>query len=455
MRTYTMIAAALVASALVPSVARAQQAAEQIPATLTLQDALAIAHRNSPAYLKLQNDADPQAAQIRQRWAQFLPTVSTSMGFSGGSNTTNVGQGDFGDVVTNPEPITVKSSGASQGVSLGLTLFDGGAMFRNLSAARASEDAALAGIDLNVATLDAAVENDFYVARQADMLADVERQNLEKARANYERNQELFRIAAIKQHELLDAQRNMLQSEKSLRQRETEAAKALLNLALTVGIEPGRVFEVAEETPEVFDPAVLDVDALVAIGIERSPTVVQRRAQLAAARQQAAAAKGTWFPTVSASLGYNRSGNERGYGAFGDLNPNRSHGYNFGLQFSFPLFDRFNRNAQITQANVQRDDATQDLRGARLDIEQKVRSGLVDLTRAFADFQLAQQLAQVTQQQADLADEQFRLGALDFLNYQRIIDQNVQAQRDAVLARFAFNQARVTLEQNLGSPINR
>jgi len=448
------LAAGLALAAFAPLGAAAQQAA-QIPATLTLEDALRIARRNSPEFLKLQNDTDLPSVAVRQRWSQFLPTLTSSMSFGGNSSTTSTGNDDFGGVVTNPQPITIRSSSASQSLGMNLTLFDGGAMFRNLSAARAEVDAAEAGVIALQANQAALVENAFFAARQADMLVDVERQNLDRANASYQRSQELFRMAAVKQHELLEAQRSVLASERSLRGREAEARKTRLELAQRMGIEPGTEFTVADQTPEVFDPAAINVDALVATGVEQSPAVRQRRAQVEASRRRVSAAKGGWLPTINAGFGYARSTGEQGFGAVGELNPDRSHGYNFNFSFSLPIFNRFQTSSTVTQATVQREDADQDLRAARLDVESRVRSGLLDLSKAYEDFQLAGQIATITQLQADLAEEQFRLGALGFLDYQRLIDQNVQSQRDAVLARFAFNQVRVALEQTLGSPINR
>jgi outer membrane protein len=454
MTTRFTLVASFAFATLTPIGLAAQQAAT-IPATVTLEDALRIARRNSPAFLKLQNDTDVPSMSVRRSWSQFLPTVSSSMNFNGNSSTTTTGTDNFGGVVTNPQPITVKSSTAGQGISLGMTLFDGGAMFRNLSAARADVDATEASVVAAMANEAAVVENAFFAARQADMLVQVEQQNLDRAKSNYERSQELFRMAAVKQHELLDAQRSVLSSEKSLRARETDALKARLDLAQRMGIEPGTAFAVAEQTPEVFDPAAIDADALVASGVEQSPLVRQRRAQVEAGRRRVSAAKGAWLPQITASLGYGRNTGEQGFGAIGELNPDRSRGYNFSFGFSLPLFNRFQTSASVTQATVQREDAESDLRASRLDVEARIRSGLLDLSRSYEDSQLAEQIATITQQQAGLADEQFRLGALSFLDYQRLIDQNVQAQRDAVLARFDFNRVRVALEQTLGSPINR
>jgi outer membrane protein TolC len=61
----------------------------------------------------------------------------------------------------------------------------------------------------------------------------------------------------------------------------------------------------------------------------------------------------------------------------------------------------------------------------------------------------------LTTLQVELAEEQFRLGALDFLRFQQIVNDDAQAQRQVVQSRFAFVNARIAIERALGAPINR
>src|SRR5690606_1701516 len=50
-------------------------AAQNVPAELTLEDAVRLAREHSPAYRKALNDARVAAAQVRQSWGAFLPTL--------------------------------------------------------------------------------------------------------------------------------------------------------------------------------------------------------------------------------------------------------------------------------------------------------------------------------------------------------------------------------------------
>jgi outer membrane protein TolC len=453
MRSGTPLLAALFLLAASPA-AHAQQPV-QVPGVLSLQDARQIARQNSPTYLQSLNDAGPTAMGVRQAWSAFLPDLrATLASFSGASSTTTIGQGNFGETVE-AEERTVKSSSAGQGINMSLTLFDGGATFRRLAAARAEVRRTDATIDLRVSELDADVTTAFYNARQAAMLVEVEINTLQTARDHLERNQELFRIAAVDQVSLIGSERGVITAQQSLRRQEAEAEKQRLALAVTLGIDVAIPFEVAAETPDVFDPAGIEADALVLRAVTVSPTVLQSIAAAEAADQQVSAAKGSRWPVISSNFGWSRSARATGFGAIGDFNPNDGRGWNFSLSASIPLFDRFQNSGTIATAQAQSEDADLALRAARLQAEQTVRSGLVDLGRNYQEYLDAERLAELTTLQVELAEEQFRLGALDFLRFQQIVDDDAQAQRQVVQSRFAFVNARIAIERALGAPINR
>ncbi|MGH7444776.1 MAG: TolC family protein, partial [Longimicrobiales bacterium] len=149
----------LVVALALPALLRAQALPEQ----LTVDDAVRIAHANSPAHRMALNDAHVASAQVRQAYGAFLPTLGASLGFNGSATQTSTGQGDFGEVIGGEER-TVESSSGSQGVSARMTLFDGGARFREVGAARAQEDAVAAAIAAATNQLDAAVRRSYFEA---------------------------------------------------------------------------------------------------------------------------------------------------------------------------------------------------------------------------------------------------------------------------------------------------
>src|SRR5690606_25667889 len=100
----------------------------------------------------------------------------------------------------------------------------------------------------------------------------------------------------------------------------------------------------------------LDVDALVAGALGRSPIVQQRDAALRAADHTASAARRRRLPSITANAGYSRGLSANGYGAIGEFNPGQNYGYNFGIGLSLPLFSRFQTSENIARAEASADD---------------------------------------------------------------------------------------------------
>ncbi|MGH7505798.1 MAG: TolC family protein [Longimicrobiales bacterium] len=439
------------AMALVPCTSSAQSDLAQ---TLRLEDALRMARTNNPDYLKALNDADVAGAGVRQAWGAFLPQASADMGWNLSSSTTITGLDDFGEPIRREDPLVSQRSSASQGVGLSMTLFDGGRMLRNLSAARAT----VASTDAQIATqrsmLITRVTTDYYDAIRTLRLVEVEELNLASAQERQERTQAQFEIATASQVDVLQAGRNVVTAQQRLVMARANANKARLQLTQTIGVDATTPFELESTLPEVFDPSALDADALVARGLQVHPLMLQAEAGAATARARTSAARGTRWPTIRGSFGFNRGMSLPSYDALGEVNPqNRSWGG--GISISLPIFQNFQTSYQIEQAEAQEKDASQERRRMALQVEREIRSALIDLESAYEGLQLATRSAEMSAEQMQLAEEQYRIGSLDFLQMQQLIDANLAAQRQAVDAQFAFITARATLEEKLGAPLDR
>src|SRR5690606_5390031 len=314
-RRVCLLAGVLVSGAPVDTGAQAP------PATLTLEDALRLAREHSPQYRQVMNDVRVVAAEVRESYGAFLPSLSASLGYNGMSTRTSTGQGNFGEVVEDEER-TVETSSGSHGIAARMTLFDGGAMFRRVSAARAREDAAEATIAASLTQLDATVQRAWHDAQRAERLIELEERLLASARERLERSEALFRIAAGTQVDVLGAQVDVASQEQTLAAARDAARKDRLVLLETIGLPPQNAdaFVIPADAPTTFDPASLDVNALVAQALQASPAVLQRRAMADAASREADVARAGRWPSIDANVNYNRSLREPGaFDAFGQF----------------------------------------------------------------------------------------------------------------------------------------
>ena len=423
------------------------------PPDMTLETALELARRNNPIYRRAVIDANAASAGVWSGYGSFLPTMNASVNWNGNRRTTVTGTDDFGQSIELPNPITFKSSSASQSVGGNLTLFDGFQNLNNLRAARRDLDAAEYGVDATGIAVDAEVQRRFYDALRSQRLIDVELQLLESASERLDANQRLFRVASATQADVLGAQVDLAVQQQQVESARGEARKARLRVLQQLGVlDESLDFQPVGSFPEEFDPTSLVADELVSRALQISPALASNTASVSAAQRRASAARGQRLPTVSLNGSFARSLQEQEYGAFWDLNP-KDRRLNFSMSFSLPIFTGFQTAQAIARADQSVRNADQNFREAKLSTEQGVRSALIDLENAQQGLQVRRRVASLSRQRVELERERFRLGSITFTNLQQIIEQAAAQERALVNAEYAFAAALVTLEEQLGEPV--
>jgi outer membrane protein TolC len=292
----------------------------------------------------------------------------------------------------------------------------------------------------------------YYEARRRTELIRVEEDLLQAARSRETAWERLLRVASATPVDLLGAQVETARQERALEQARGEARKARLALAEEIGVPAAETWTLTTDAPAVFDPASLAADSLVDRALAASPRMLQLRAEERAAEQQRRAAGAARWPTIRTYASIGRSIGAEGYDALFEPNP-LDQSFGFGISVSLPLFTRFQTTARITQARVAALNAREDARATRLALEREVRSALIDLENAYRTVQLAERSRELAGKRLELANQQFRIGSLKFVELQSVIEQAATAERDAVDARYDFAAALATLEERAGGPV--
>src|SRR5262249_50271321 len=137
---------ALRVSAVLAALSATRLIAQQVPARLTLEEAQRLAKAGNTDYRKAVNDAGPADAQVRQMYGNLMPSLNSNLNFGGSYSATLSSTDVFGRPVSEPQRVESTASNASQGVSMAMNLFDGGASFRNIGVAKAAQRATIANI---------------------------------------------------------------------------------------------------------------------------------------------------------------------------------------------------------------------------------------------------------------------------------------------------------------------
>jgi outer membrane protein len=127
----------------------------------------------------------------------------------------------------------------------------------------------------------------------------------------------------------------------------------------------------------------------------------------------------------------------------------------FGISatLSLPIFDRWNRELNIQQAVVQRDDARHARRARELQTSSDVTQAYLNLVTRARTVTLQDQIAARAREELSFAEERYRVGASTFLDVVTSRATYEQAQVDRVNAVYEYHRAFAALENAVGRPL--
>lgn len=125
----------------------------------------------------------------------------------------------------------------------------------------------------------------------------------------------------------------------------------------------------------------------------------------------------------------------------------------FSATLSLPIFDGFQREQRIEEANASRLDARYQERARELQVTADVTAANLNLVTAYRTVKLQEQNSQAARQALELAQERFKVGANTFVDVQQARSDYERAETDRINAVYDFHKAYATLEAAVGHPL--
>ncbi len=434
--------AGLLALVLAPGVAWAQEPGDAPAKSMTLDQVVAAAQQASPSVVEGEGAVRSAAAGERAAVGSFLPSVSLSSG------ATLAGNGLAGRTVTGvPADATAVGSQTTTsytaGVSASMDVFDGGKRTAELARARAESAQADAGLlqQRNDATL--AAKSDFFdVLRQGELVKAAQAE-AQRAGEALSAAQDRLKAGAATRSDVLRAQLALTQAQQALSQAQSARSTAQYTLGRAVGYDEA----VSPVAPASLDPKplALTVAQLDSLVTTQAPAVHVAEASLKASQASVGAARSQYLPQLSVRGGYDLSA--------GNTNPALSgarDNWSLSANVTLPVFDGFQREQAVTQANVATDAARATLEDARRGQRVELQKDLAALDNAQNQIRLGQQAVASAQEDLRVQQERYRLGAATMLDVITSQSALTQAEQGLVNARFDYQVARAQVEALAG-----
>src|SRR5690606_28064272 len=305
--TRRALACAFAALLILVAPARAQEGGGE-PATLSLEEAIRIARRQSPQYLMERNDEAAADWAVREAWGQLvLPqaSASLSLGYQA-AGTPRFGIFTGGDLGLAQIPAYYNSS---YGIGLSYRL-SGATLFRP-GQARAERRAVEARGELVDFELVVSVTRQYLAALRAQDDVVLARQELARAEENHRLARARVEVGAASPLDAARAEVERGRAEVALLEAENRARTERLRLLERLGIEAlGRELVLSTRL-SVFEPPWSE-EELVARAAERHPELVMLRASEAAERASLRAARSQYLPRGSVSAYWTGFGRQAG-----------------------------------------------------------------------------------------------------------------------------------------------
>ena len=427
-------------------------AAQTADTLLTLGAAIGMLKRYSPEYRVSLAQADFTGESMWRTAGAWLPTVTANAVFQSSDFTRRTAVDDFGRSQILSDPLEVSNKTTRQSIDINWQVFNGFARFFDNGASRADTRAANLTAVATLVRLESQVESQYYEALKQQEQARLSRELLAARAKDLEVAKARFRIAAVAQTDVLQAEIEVNRQELAVIAAEQLAINARRDLSALVGFEDRIAYALRDESA-VFDPSSLNVEELAVRARHSNPQLARRAAEVQARQQSLWAARGTWWPVVNLGVSFSRSENLGPDGSFFTLNP-RDTGTDFRLTFSWPLLNGLQKKYETGQAAARLQEARQTRRGDLIQIERDVRNLYEELRTRYRAFQVQQRNVQQARELVRMSQERYRIGAASIVELRQATDRETEAERGLIAARYEFMQTQARLKAAVGAPID-
>lgn len=485
------------AGLLIAAPLRAQDA---VPASLSLDEAIAIARRNNPTYLQAANDVDLADWDVRESYAQLLPSASASSSLSWqGSGNQQFGSITLSDLGFGDLPSYYQSS---YRLSLGWNL--DWRTLRGPAAAKAQRGATTARVRASDATLVSQVTAAYLdVLRQQEGVR-LAQQQLENNQLNLRLAQGRLEVGSATPIDVGQAEVQVGRSEVTVLQAKNAVVTARMRLLQQMGVPVDQ--DVTLSSDFALAEPTWSTDQLVDLALDRNPGLEASRRSMDAAAIGVSQARGAYYPSLNLSTGWSGFTREASstdyqiaqakaqvasqvaqcnatnelYGRLADplpsldctryaftdadrrsiIDQNNQFPFSFqksplsvSLGISVPIFQGLSRQRNLEAARLQKEDAQHQVREQELKLRADVSIGLSNVKTAYQSALLEERNLDLAQQQLRLARERYQVGAITFVELMDAQTVLAQADRDRTAAIFAYHDAVSNLEALVGTPL--
>lgn len=401
---------------------------------LTVDEAIGIALENNYNIEIFENRLSVAENNRSLGNAGFLPTLDLT-----GSRTESVEDSEFNAGGQAQTTSGARSTSTNASLNLNWTLFDGLRMFKTYDLLEVMEEISSAELRLEMESLVRQITLSYFDIVRIENQLRVLENTVDVSLERIEIEETKLDLGSGSEVELLQA-RSDLNADLSAQLRESNVlneAKIALNQLLAR--DPQTDFAVADAIPI---QRGLNEQLLYEKTIAENSELDIARMQQNAAELEVQQLRSERFPEVELNSGYRYNKNEAG-GGF--IRFNETTGFSIGLTARVNLFDGFNTNRRIQNAQINQKNSRLQLDESRLMIQSRFRTLFRTYQNNIELVDLEQDNLSNAEETLDIALERFRLGSISSLELREAQRTFLEAENRLINAQFNAKFAETEL----------
>jgi len=403
--------------------------------TLTLDQAISIALGNNFSILIAKSQSDINANDVTLGNAGMLPQVSFNASGTTASNTTHQNYSSGQEV----NKSGVGSNNINSGLALSWTLFDGMKMFANYDKLKELKAMGELNLKVQIENNIAQVIRSYYDVVRQKQFIKVTSQLISIYDEREKISETKFNIGSGSKLEVMQAKVDMNAQRSQLLALQTALfnAKSSLNQLLARNSETD--FDAVDSITLSYNPKYEDLK----ISAEKqNNALLFSEKNINASNYALKATRAQRFPVIGVNANYNfsRSENQAGF-----ILLNQNLGFNTGFFASWNLFNGFEVNRQVKDAQVQAMISKMQYDMTKTQLENSIATAYRVFEQAKEALKLEEDNSKIAKENVDVALESFRIGKTSTLELKDVQKSFEDAETRLVNARYNAKAAETEL----------
>jgi len=419
--------------------------AEGAVKSLSLNDALSIALKKNFGYRIAEGNWEIAKAQKTGATGGLLPFVSTSLSY-GWTKRGPSSAFSQGLIFIPGSNRTSTSANYSLGLDIRQEVFDGGASFSNLKASSADEAASQENFRSARQSLIFNVKSNYFSVLLARKLLEVDENALKTSEEQLKNAQARYDLGSAPLSDLLKVKVDLASAQSILISHRSDYQQLMANLNSLLGEDVNDSLELTDELAQPKAPALGYEEALIKAE-KNHPDLLAAQKRMEAADWGLQAGRAGLYPSIGLSAGY--GWNNRDFSRVTSLF-DRDYQWRFGFSISYNLFDRFSTYQSIKVSQARHSNERQSYLQTKSQVALEVKQVFLNLAKAKQNIEVNKQRVESAEQDLNIEQEKYKLGAATILELQKAQDNYRNAQYQALLALLDYNLAAARLKKSIG-----